>query len=49
MKIRTGTRRFLSLLMALVMVLSLLPALVLAGDSISVEKISTMEQLTTGQ
>lgn len=35
--------------MALVMVLSLLPALVLAGDSISVEKISTMEQLTTGQ
>ena len=49
MKIRTGTRRFLSLLMALVMVLSLLPAIVLAGESISVEKISTMEQLTTGQ
>ena len=35
--------------MALVMVLSLLPAIVLAGESISVEKISTMEQLTTGQ
>lgn len=32
MKIRTGTRRFLSLLMALVMVLSLLPALALAED-----------------
>ena len=53
MKIRTGTRRFLSLLMALVMVLSLLPALALAEDeeaaSVTYKKVTTAPDDWSGE
>ena len=48
MKIRTGTRRFLSLLMALVMVLSLLPALALAEDGGSATLVTSVSSLSAG-
>ena len=48
MKRRTG-RRILSVLLALVMMLSLLPASVFASDTVTARKISSADQLTSGQ
>lgn len=48
MKRRTG-RRILSVLLALVMMLSLLPASVFASDTVTATKISSADQLTSGQ
>lgn len=48
MKRRTG-RRILSVLLALVMMLSLLPASVFASDTVTAKKISSADQLTSGQ
>ncbi|MCI5832051.1 MAG: hypothetical protein MRZ99_03860 [Clostridiales bacterium] len=47
MKRRTG-RRILSVLLALVMMLSLLPASVFASDTVTATKISSADQLTSG-